>query len=120
MYYCFYSITIANGPTINFDHSNCTTDNTYSSGSTSMPGIIAGAVGGLATAVILVTLLIGYLIYSCYAHRLSISIREMDNDITLEHEPPPYQSPMNAEHNRTISTFKYTLSDPPPSYSSLA
>ena len=90
-----------------------------------MPGIIAGAVGGIAAFLILVAFIIGYLTYNCYAQAMHRSNgREFHNDdTTSEPGPPPYHPPISVEKmsiQSTNSVPKNTLSDPPPNYSSLA
>lgn len=96
----------------------------YTNGSTSLPGIVAGAVGGIVTILILIALLIiiGYLTYSYHSYRLSSqsNASELHNDDTIsEFEPPPYQSPVHVPAQLATSIPKNALSDPPPSYSSL-
>lgn len=106
-------------------HPTCTNDNIYTSGNTSTPGIIAGAVGGVVTILILVALIIGCLTYSWYAHRISSNLREIHNDdIASVSEPPPYQPPLTMEHISARSTCSSKnastlFDDPPPNYSSL-
>ena len=109
----------------NMDHHNCTNDNNYNTDSTSMPGIIAGAVGGVAAILILVAFIIGYLTYNRYAQAVHRSNgREFRNDDTIsEPQPPPYQPAISTEKmsiQSTNSVPRNTLSDPPPNYSSLA
>ena len=122
------TVTTAASPTVqgadNHDHSNCTNNNIHTSDSVSMPGIVAGAVGGFATLLIVAAFLIGYLMYNCCCHRLQSTVREPhNNDVMSESEPPPYQPPVAMDYIQAKSIYslpKGSLSDPPPSYSSLA
>ena len=91
-----------------------------------MPGVIAGAVGGVTAFLIIVAFIIGYLTYKCYAQAAAhrSNGREFHNDdSTSEPGPPPYQPPVSVEKmsiHSTNSIPRTTLSDPPPNYSSLA
>lgn len=121
------TVTTAASPTVqgadNHDHSNCTNENIHTSNSDSMPGIVAGAVGGFATLLIVAALLIGYLMYNCCCHRLQSTVREPHSNVMSESEPPPYQPPVAMDYVQAKSIYslpKGSLSDPPPSYSSLA
>ena len=109
-------------PKTDSDHSNCTNSSNYDSGSTSMPGIIAGTVGGVVAILTAVAFIIGYLAYNRYAQAVYRSNGREFHNATSVPKPSPHQLPVSKEKmpiQSTNSVPKNTLLDPPPNYSSL-